>query len=404
MAAPRDKQIVVVGAGVIGLTTALKLQEKGGYAVTIVAELFPGDPLSIKYTSNWAGAHHVSLAGDDVRQQKMDRETFEVMWDMSAPGGAAEGCFLRIPQTEMYHQPHRQPHELEAFMPNFKYLPKESLVGGTVCGVSFDTLTIDTPKYLAYLHARFLAAGGAIVRAAVGHIAEVIEGGAGVYGPLRKATPPDAVLICAGLGARTLGGIADTRMFPIRGQTVLLRAPWVRFGRTISSKDGLWTYIIPRRSGEVIVGGTKQADDWYPAPRPATTEDILRRALELCPELVPPEVRSSKAKEGAPTVDDLRPLIVMEGCGLRPAREGGIRLEVEWVAAGGGASDGEERRTPVVYNYGHAGYGFQSSWGSASIAVGLVEKALTEGPGSLPSTSSATQGSDDKRRLVQHSW
>ena len=40
--------------GVVGLTTALKLQEQGGYAVTIIAEIFPNDPLSIKYTSNWA--------------------------------------------------------------------------------------------------------------------------------------------------------------------------------------------------------------------------------------------------------------------------------------------------------------------------------------------------------------
>ena len=76
------------------------------------------------------------------------------------------------------------------------------------------------------------------------------------------ATPPDALLVCPGLGARTLGGVNDTRMFPIRGQTLLIRAPWVRFGRTISSKDGLWTYIIPRKSGDVVVGGTKEANDW----------------------------------------------------------------------------------------------------------------------------------------------
>ncbi|TRM60337.1 FAD dependent oxidoreductase [Schizophyllum amplum] len=394
MAAPQTQKIVVLGAGVVGLTTALKLQEKGDYAVTIVAELFPNDPLSIKYTSNWAGAHHVSLAGDDVRQQNMDRETFDEMWKLSAPGGAAEGCFLRIPQTEMYHQQPREPHEL-SWMPNFQTLSKESLVGGTIAGITFDTITIDTPKYLAYLMARFCAAGGAVVRASVGHINEVIEGGAGIYGPSRKATPPDAVIVCVGLGARALGGVNDSAMFPIRGQTLLVRAPWVRFGRTISSKDGLWTYIIPRRGGDVIVGGTKLVDDWYPLPRPETTEDILRRGLALCPELVPPEVRAER--EG--TVDDVRALIVMEGCGLRPARAGGIRLEVDWVAAKADAT-----KTPVVFNYGHAGYGFQSSWGSASIAVGLLEKALQEGPGAHVATASTSQGADDKKNLAAHSW
>ena len=43
---------------------------------------------------------------------------------------------------------------------------------------------------------------------------------------------------------------------------------------------------------QVIVGGTKIVDDYYPAPRPETAEDILRRGFELCPELAPPEIRA----------------------------------------------------------------------------------------------------------------
>jgi hypothetical protein len=61
----------------------------------------------------------------------------------------------------------------------------------------------------------------------------------------------DAVVVCTGLGSRMLGGVEDKDVYPIRGQTVLLRAPWVRFGRTMGSKDGYWPYIIPRRSGDV---------------------------------------------------------------------------------------------------------------------------------------------------------
>lgn len=45
---------VSICAGVIGLTTALRLQETGKYQVTIVAEFIPSDPKSIKYTSQWA--------------------------------------------------------------------------------------------------------------------------------------------------------------------------------------------------------------------------------------------------------------------------------------------------------------------------------------------------------------
>ena len=79
----------------------------------------------------------------------------------------------------------------------------------------------------------------------------------------------------------------------------------------------------------------------YPIARPSTTTEILERVLALCPELAPPEVRAQRA----PTVDDLRPLILEEGCGFRPSRKGGVRVEAEKLNLGG-------RELPVVHNYG----------------------------------------------------
>ena len=120
-------------------------------------------------------------------------------------------------------------------------------------GVSFTTVTIDTPVYLNYLHSKFISGGGSIVRGSVQHISQVIEGGAGIFsGHLTGAlgSSPDAVVVCAGIGARALGGVEDKNVFPVRGQTALLRAPWVTFGRSMSGLDDE-TYIIPRKSGEV---------------------------------------------------------------------------------------------------------------------------------------------------------
>ncbi|KAJ7749293.1 D-amino-acid oxidase [Mycena maculata] len=361
------KSVVVIGAGVVGLTTALRVQEKGGYQVTIVAEILPSDPKTIKYTSHWAGAHHVSLAGSDIRQQRMDQETFKIMWELSAPGGPAEGCFLRIREDEYFAEPIAHPEVLQA-MPDHQSLPSSLLPPDIAEGISFTTLTIDSPVYLNYLLSRFLAAGGSIVRGTVQHIAQVVEGGAGIFNGRKCLSSPSAVIVCVGLGARTLGGVEDKDMYPIRGQTVLVRAPWVRFGRAISSKNGLWTYIIPRRSGDVIVGGIKDDNDWYPVPRPETTLDILKRGFSLCPELAPPEIRSQRE----PVLEDLQSIIIEEGTGLRPARKGGIRLEVEWVG------NQDQKKVPVVFNYGHGGYGYQSSWGSAAVALELLEQALAE--------------------------
>ena len=44
----------VNASGVVGLTTALNIQRQGNYSVTVISEIIPSDPYSIKYTSKWA--------------------------------------------------------------------------------------------------------------------------------------------------------------------------------------------------------------------------------------------------------------------------------------------------------------------------------------------------------------
>ncbi|KAH7332845.1 D-aspartate oxidase [Rhizoctonia solani] len=354
-------QVVVIGAGVIGLSTAIRIQELG-HTVTIIAECLPGDKKSIDFTSPWAGAHHVSLAGGDKRQQEMDRETFKIMWKMSEPNDPAERCFMRIPQQEHFCGTKERYQGLWV-MPEFRELGREELVQDADSGVAFNTLTIDTSIYLPYLFSTFLGKGGSVVRTRIMHISQVAQGS-------YTSTKPDAIVVCAGIGARTLGGVEDKDVYPIRGQIVVVRAPWVKFGRTKSEASGAWTYIIPRRSGDVILGGTSGANDWYPQARSDTVDDIISRTLGIAPEIAPPASREGGRK---PTVEDVKGIIVEIGCGLRPARKGGIRIEagsVEWVDAG------VKKETPVVFNYGHGGYGYISSWGSAKLAVDLLKGVL----------------------------
>ena len=73
------------------------------------------------------------------------------------------------------------------------------------------------------------------------------------------------------------------------------------------------------------------------------TTDILQRCLALCPDIVPPSIRAERAG----SIDDVRALIVEEGCGFRPQRKGGIRLDVEWLPGRKG-----QGRVPMVFNYG----------------------------------------------------
>jgi len=354
-----SSHVVVIGAGVIGLSTAIKIQELG-YRVTILAEYIPGDPKSIRYTSCWAGAHHVSPTHNAFIKD-ISMKTFDIMWEMSEPSHPASGCFMRIEQTE-YYEEEREANALNV-MPDFRVLDKSELVPGTVGGEAFKTLTIDIPTYLQWLMAKFLGNGGQLKRVQVQHIVQAAAGS--------HAREADAVVICTGLGSRFLGGVEDIGMYPIRGQTVLINAPWIKFGKTRSNLADDWTYIIPRRSGEVILGGTKLDNEWHPTPLPQITREIIARCLELCPELVPP---NNRIEGKSPSVEDITPIIIEEGCGLRPARKGGLRIESDTLKLEGTGL--KSREVPIVYNYGHAGFGYQSSWGSAIYAAQLLDKTL----------------------------
>lgn len=43
-----------------------------------------------------------NAAADNLFWEEIDQDTFKVMWELSAPGGEAEQCFMRLPQEEYY--------------------------------------------------------------------------------------------------------------------------------------------------------------------------------------------------------------------------------------------------------------------------------------------------------------
>lgn len=86
--------------------------------------------------------------------------------------------------------------------------------------------------------------------------------------------------------------------------------------------------------GGTVIGGSYQKGVWESQPDPNMTMRIMKRAVELCPELVKPG-------EGVEGLDVIRTY-----AGLRPYRNGGVRLEKEVI-------DG----VTVVHNYGAGGFG-----------------------------------------------
>ena len=58
--------------------------------------------------------------------------------------------------------------------------------------------------------------------------------------------------------------------------------------------------------------------------------------------------------------------VVRHGVGFRPLRPQGVRIETEYIQG-----------IPVVHNYGHGGWGYQSSYGCAAAVTLLVEREVS---------------------------
>ncbi|KAG5651644.1 hypothetical protein H0H81_007954 [Sphagnurus paluster] len=278
-----DRSVIICGFGIIGITTSIRLLE-AGLSVTAVASHLPGDPLSAYYASSAAGAHHLSFAADDdQRQQNLDRLTFDVMWAEEEAQGESSGL-MRITQREFYGSEGEKHISFFESLPDFTVYHPKDLPAFVKHAVSFTSLTMDAPVYLQKLVARFQALGGTLHRAHLNSLVDALQFVSHV---------PSALVNCTGLGSLNLKGVQDLDLFPIRGQVVILRAPWIKEGRTKQvgkldgGEGGERTYIIPRRSGEVVIGGTREIEDWTADPRADTALDIKRRALALFPELAP---------------------------------------------------------------------------------------------------------------------
>jgi D-amino-acid oxidase len=91
MGSPDPLEIVILGAGVIGLTSSLVLTHAYPSAtITVVAKHFPGDR-SIEYASPWAGANWSSMANDNGILERYDEITFTRFGELM-DGKAVHGC------------------------------------------------------------------------------------------------------------------------------------------------------------------------------------------------------------------------------------------------------------------------------------------------------------------------
>ncbi|CAM1500605.1 Fc.00g097670.m01.CDS01 [Cosmosporella sp. VM-42] len=150
-----------------------------------------------------------------------------------------------------------------------------------------------------------------------------------------------------GFGAKYLSYGKDDKMLEVRGQTVLVKSPynklWVRRGKE-------YTYHLPRGDGMAILGGIKDFGSTTREVNQDQKNDILRRIHEGLPQAFPSAEASSFE-------------VVRDLVGIRPPREGGVRIAREIV-------DGQN----VVHAYGVETGGYVSSWGVGKEVAKLVSE------------------------------
>ncbi|KAF5984241.1 d-amino-acid oxidase [Fusarium coicis] len=345
----RDEgDIVIVGAGIIGLDVALVLSQQGyGKNIKVVAEYLPGDT-SPSYTSPWAGCNFSAISGTDANAIKWDRHGYAHLKKLAAED-SDKSFVKRTPSIEFWDDnvPHDKIKAMADYLDDFRALSAQELPDGVKFGCAFTTLTVNAPAHCLYLYKKLREEYGVrFIRRKLGSIHEAYEN------PATKV-----VFNCTGNAAKTLAGVQDEKCYPTRGQVLLVRASHVSTNVMRHGKD-YETYVIPRpgSNGNVILGGYMQKGNDDSATYSSESESILQRTTELSKEL--------QQKE---------PEVLAAFAGMRPSREGGARIERDEIPVNG------ERRV-IVHNYGAGGTGFQAGYGMALDAVRSIEDILSTLP------------------------
>ncbi|WP_110208778.1 FAD-dependent oxidoreductase [Nocardioides daejeonensis] len=245
-------RVVVVGAGVVGLTCAVRLLEEG-HRVDLLARDLPLESTSAVAAALWYP--YLSLPRERVLNWGAASYA-----EFVALAGEPETGVRMVTGTEVHRSRTPDPWWRDA-VPS---LDRETaLPEGYRDGWTFVTPVVEMPLYLRWLLGRVDALGGTLTRMNLSAL----------------PTGADLVVNCSGLGARLLG--QDRTVVPVRGQVLLVE----QVGLDRWYLDGeVPTYVVPR-SRDIVVGGTEQAGEWSRTPDPATAADILARARRLVPEL-----------------------------------------------------------------------------------------------------------------------
>ncbi len=324
MTIQQQPDVLVIGAGVSGLTTAICLAE-AGREVTVAAAERPPHITSAAAGAIW-GPHLVETS---ERVARWGDATLARLTGLAADPETGVRLASGVAASASGSEPFEWIKAIEPAVP----CDPADLPDGYAAGWRLTVPIVSMPVYLGYLLARLERAGAVLREAEFGSLGEAAA-----------LTGARVVVNCSGIGANRL--VPDAQVTPVRGQAVVIENPGLtEFFVGVGEDPGDVRYYFPH--GDItVLGGTEEAGNWSLDPDPATAERILSRCAEVQPRLRGARVTGHRV-------------------GLRPVRPT-VRLEAESL-------DGRL----LVHNYGHGGAGVTLSWGCAEEVTATILRQAT---------------------------
>ncbi|HSN17399.1 MAG TPA: glycine oxidase ThiO [Gammaproteobacteria bacterium] len=345
----RKQDVIVVGAGVVGLLSALELT-RAGFSVTLVerglsgreasraaagilSTLFPWrSPKPLALLSRWSQSSYAMLADDVRRASGIDPEwtpsgllCFDLE-DRDVALAWAQSTGRAIDFLEAHEVRRQEPALAEHARPAI-FLP----------GIAH----IHISRFLRALREALLNEGVPIKEETA--VTGLVEKGGRIEGIRTEAGELHAqhVVIAAGAWSAGLAEMLGIRLpvEPVRGQIIQFRGPPGLLGRVLCESEH---YLLARRSGDIIVGSTREHVGFDRDITADAREELTKVAQDLLPVL----------KGAAPA---------RQWSGIRPGSPEGVPFIGAHPAYGG-----------LWFNTGHYANGITLAPGSARLLADLM--------------------------------
>jgi len=324
--------ICIIGAGTVGLSNAWRIKKDlndiAKVKVTIISEKFYNETTSYGSGGLWEPYQILGTPDDKINQ--WGKDAFDHFLELyNSPYGSEAGVQLLTAYNLLEEDQELIIPSWKDIVFNFQVLSnddlqKMSLPKRFVKGFTFGTLVIDQKYYMRYMTNELHKMGIKFIQQKVDRIEELYN------------SNYDVIINCTGLGSYTL--LDDSLMYPIRGQVLRVKAPWMNNVWFFGSPT---RYIIPNVDA-VVIGGTAQKGNWDTNSSREDINSILDDVYDVFPSMQNAIIESTWA-------------------GLRPGRTP-VRLESETIKT-------NNKDILLVHCYGHGGSGITLAMGCAKDVI-----------------------------------